>query len=45
MLIDVNQETILLWILAQNYDGTPKIDVLSGNVRVYYIDSGVIVVR
>jgi hypothetical protein len=41
MLIDVNQETILLWILVQNYDGTPKIDVLSGNVRVYYIDSGV----
>jgi hypothetical protein len=41
MLIDINQETILLWILVQNYDGTPKIDVLSGNVRVYYIDSGV----
>jgi hypothetical protein len=41
MQIDINQETILLWILAQNYDGTLKSDILSGTVKVYSIDSGV----
>ena len=41
MQIDVNQDTIILWILARNYDGTFKSDILSGTVRVFYIDSGI----
>jgi hypothetical protein len=40
MQIDINQDPILLWILAKNYDGTFKSDILSGTVRVFFIDSG-----
>lgn len=41
MQIDVNQDPIILWILAKNYDGTFKSDILSGTVRVFFIDSGI----
>jgi hypothetical protein len=41
MQIDVNQEIILLWVLAKNYDGTPNANVVSGTVKVYSIDGGV----
>lgn len=41
MQIDINQDPIILWILAQNYDGTFKSDILSGTVRVFFIDSAV----
>lgn len=41
MQIDINQDPIVLYILAQNYDGSIKDNVVSGTVRVYFIDSGV----
>jgi hypothetical protein len=41
MIMDiVNPSQIVLQILPQNLDGTPKPDLLSATVRVYHLQSG-----
>lgn len=38
ILVDLNQEEVVLQIFAQNIDGSRKLDVSSGSVRVYHLD-------
>jgi len=41
ILIDLNQSEVTLQVYAMNPDGSQKLDVTSGTVRVYYMNAGV----
>ena len=40
ILVDLNQPEVTLQVFALNPDGTEKLDVSSGSVRVYYMSGG-----
>ncbi len=40
MIVPLNPAQVILQLAAQNLDGTPKLDIASGTVRVFHVDAG-----